>query len=97
MSDNETGGYAFRNAHSHDPAAVCTLTCPAHADVQREKRAAALSTPEPMTQRADGSWVPAEPLPYIGWKARLEQRCRRRGLTWLANLLAAWDERGLGR
>lgn len=48
-------------------------------------------------QNPDGTWSDAEPIPYIGWKARLEQRLRRRGLTRLANLMARWDERGLGR
>lgn len=50
-------------------------------------------------QNPDGSWSPAEPLPFIGWKARLEQWCRRRHGRWvvLANLLARWDERGLGK
>lgn len=48
-------------------------------------------------QNPDGSWSPAEPLPMQGWKARAEERVRRRGFKRLANLLARWDERGLGR
>ena len=47
-------------------------------------------------QMPDGSWEPAEPMPFQGWKARLEQWCRRHRLTRPANLLARWDERGLG-
>lgn len=47
-------------------------------------------------QNPDGSWSDAKPLPYIGWKARLEQWFRRPRSTRIANLLAAWDERGLG-
>jgi hypothetical protein len=48
-------------------------------------------------QNPDGSWTPATPIPLQGWKAKLEQRLRRRGFRRLANLLGAWDERGLGR
>jgi hypothetical protein len=54
-----------------------------------------------MQQNPDGSWSPAEPLPYIGWKARLADKLRRakwtRGHTGIARLLERWDERGLGR
>ena len=50
-----------------------------------------------MQQNPDGSWSPATPLPYLGWKARTEDWCRRHGLRRLARLLGAWDERGLGR
>ena len=28
--------------------------------------------PDAMQQNPDGSWSPAEPLPYLGWKARTE-------------------------
>ena len=52
---------------------------------------------ESMRQNPDGSWSPAEPLPYLGWKARLEQRFRRGGRRRAANMMAAWDERKLGR
>lgn len=52
---------------------------------------------EPLRQNADGSWSPVEPLPWLGWKARTENRLRRRGWARLANVLAAWDERGLGK
>ena len=51
----------------------------------------------PYQQNLDGSWGSAKPLPYIGWKARLEQRLRARGMSKAANFMAAWDERGLGR
>lgn len=47
-------------------------------------------------QNPDGSWSPATPIPMRGWKARLEERLRRRGWKRLPNLLAKWDERGLG-
>lgn len=46
-------------------------------------------------QRPDGTWAPAEPLPWLGWKAKLEAKARRRGFRRLAAFLAAWDERGL--
>lgn len=52
---------------------------------------------KPMQQNPDGSWSEATPLPYYGWKAKTEQWCRRHHLTRLANLLAWWDERGLGK
>lgn len=51
----------------------------------------------PQKQNPDGSWSDAEPLPYTGWKARLEDRLRGLGWTRLPNLLARWDERGLGK
>lgn len=51
----------------------------------------------PMQEQSDGSWSPATPLPYLGRTARLEARLRARGWHRLANLLAAWDERRLGR
>lgn len=44
----------------------------------------------------DGSWTPATPLPMLGWKGRTEEWLRRRGRHHLADLLARWDERGLG-
>lgn len=47
-------------------------------------------------QNPDGSWGPAEPMGMIGWKAKLEERLRRRGFKRLANFFARWDERGLG-
>lgn len=50
---------------------------------------------EPMQQNPDGSWTPATPLPYLGWKARMEERLRKRGHRRLANFFAAWDEMGL--
>lgn len=50
----------------------------------------------PLQRNDDGSWSPATPLPMIGWKARLEQRLRPHHPR-LANFLAAWDERGLGK
>lgn len=46
-------------------------------------------------QKPNGEWVTAEPLPMYGWKARLEERLRKRGWKRLPNLLARWDERGL--
>jgi hypothetical protein len=42
-------------------------------------------------------WKPAEPIPFIGWKAKTEQWFRRRGYSRIAGFFAAWDERGLGR
>lgn len=47
-------------------------------------------------QNQDGSWSPAEPLGMQGWKGKLEERLRGWGLKRLPNLLARWDERGLG-
>jgi hypothetical protein len=44
----------------------------------------------------DGSYEPAEPVPYYGWKARCEQWCLRHKMRRMANMLARWDERGLG-
>lgn len=49
----------------------------------------------PEIYRADGK--PAEPMPYKGWKARLEQWFLRRGMTRLGHFMGRWDERGLGR
>jgi hypothetical protein len=49
-----------------------------------------------MQENPDGSWSEATPLPMQGWKARLEERLRKRGWKRLPNLLAWWDERGLG-
>lgn len=49
----------------------------------------------PEIHRSDGR--PAEPLPYKGWKARLEQWAKRRNMRRLARFMATWDERGLGR
>jgi hypothetical protein len=48
-------------------------------------------------QNDDGSWSPAQPIPARGIVARLEFWLRRRGFRRLANVLGAWDERGLGR
>jgi hypothetical protein len=45
----------------------------------------------------DGAWVPAEPLPYLGWKAKVEQWVLRHGMTRLGRFMGRWDERGLGR
>lgn len=55
-----------------------------------------MEQPQVSQQNEDGSWGPAEPLPYIGWKARLEQWFARRGWNRLAGFMASWDERGLG-
>lgn len=44
------------------------------------------------SERPDGSWGPATPIPYRGWKARLAVFLHRAG-----NRLEAWDERGLGK
>lgn len=48
-------------------------------------------------QNPDGSWSPAEPLPWMGPVAKAENWLRKHGLTRLANALARWDERKLGR
>lgn len=48
-------------------------------------------------QNPDGSWGPAEPIPFIGWKAKIEQWSRRHGFNRIASFFGAWDERGLGR
>lgn len=47
-------------------------------------------------QNDDGSWGPAEPIPYLGWKAKTEDWCRRHGLKRLARFFGNWDEKGLG-
>jgi hypothetical protein len=47
-------------------------------------------------QNPDGTWTRADAIPMQGWKARLEERLRRRGWKRLPNLLARRDERGLG-
>lgn len=96
-SEHEVGGWTHESAHSHDATRACNPGCPAYANLQREKRRAARAAGGPLTQHPDGSWVPAEPLPWMGWKARVEQWFRRHGFARLASLMGAWDERGLGR
>lgn len=51
-----------------------------------------------MRDSSDGDyWEPAVPLGPQGWKARLEDRLRRRGrLPRVVRFLGWWDERGLG-
>lgn len=44
-----------------------------------------------------GEYRPSKPIPYAGWKARLEQWFRSKGFKKLANFMGDWDERGLGR
>jgi hypothetical protein len=44
----------------------------------------------------NGSVESIQPLPYYGWKAKLETKLRRHGFNRIANILARWDERGLG-
>lgn len=39
---------------------------------------------------------PVEPIPYKGWKARMEQLCFRFGLKKLGMFFGRWDEKGLG-
>lgn len=46
--------------------------------------------------RGEYRWREAKPVPYQGWKARLEHWLRAKGMKRLANLMAVWDERGLG-
>ena len=48
-------------------------------------------------QNPDGSWSPAEPMSMIGWKAKTEEWLRRWHVPVIPNVLARWDERGLGR
>lgn len=45
----------------------------------------------------NGTVESIKPLPYYGWKAKLESKLRRRGFNRMANILAWWDERGLGK
>jgi hypothetical protein len=45
----------------------------------------------------NGTVESIQPLPYTGWKAKLEDWCRKKGLRRFTNFLAAWDERGLRR
>lgn len=47
-------------------------------------------------QNADGSWSPAKPIGYRGWKAKLEQLFYKLRMKRLADLMGRWDERGLG-
>lgn len=49
------------------------------------------------TQDDDGNWVPAEPLPPQGVVAKMEFWMRKRGWKHIPSLLAAWDERRLGK
>lgn len=53
--------------------------------------------PPPQQQNPDGSWSDATPLGPQGPVAKVEFWLRHRGATGLANLLARWDERKLGR
>lgn len=48
----------------------------------------------PEISRSDGR--PAEPLPYKGWKAKMEQLCFRLGFKKLGRFFGRWDEKGLG-
>ncbi len=52
--------------------------------------------PEKYWDKARGEWRESKPIPYQGWKARLEQWLRARKLKRLADILADWDERKLG-
>ena len=47
--------------------------------------------------REEGQWVEAEPLPYMGWKAKLEQVFLMWGMPTFASWMARWDERKLGK
>lgn len=47
-------------------------------------------------QNEDGSWSTAKPIPPSR-QLRVENWLRRNKLSWLARLLAKWDERRLGR
>ena len=47
-------------------------------------------------QNDDGTWSPARPIPATR-VLRAERWMRRRGWRRLADALARWDERGLGR
>lgn len=46
-------------------------------------------------QNPDGSWGPAEPLGYQGWKAKLEQFFYKLRLKRLGTFMGRWDERAL--
>lgn len=48
-------------------------------------------------QNSDGSWSDAEPLPYLGWKAKCEQFFLGIGFVRLSRLFGRLDERGLGK
>lgn len=52
--------------------------------------------PEHYWDKARGEWRVAKSIPNTGWKAKTEQWLRKKGFKRLANLMAAWDERGLG-
>lgn len=77
------------NPSNSDSAEVWRCSVAGHENGERMMNA--------IQQNPNGSWSEAEPLPYFGWKAKTEQRFRRIGLNRLANLFAAWDERGLGK
>jgi hypothetical protein len=47
-------------------------------------------------QNTDGTWTPARPVPPTRL-LRVERWLRRHGRHRLANALARWDEKGLGR
>lgn len=48
-------------------------------------------------QDENGEWVEADEIPMQGWKAKLEQWFLMWGFPRLANFMARWDERGLGK
>lgn len=47
-------------------------------------------------QNEDGSWSEATPVPAQGAVAKVEFYLRSKGFKKIPNLLAKWDERGLG-
>jgi hypothetical protein len=52
--------------------------------------------PETYWHAHSGEWRKREPIGPQGWKARLENWFRKKGMRRLADFIAAWDERGLG-
>lgn len=68
-----------------------------HAQGRREHPGRPPGTHGVEMQGPDGSWRRAEPLPYQGRVAKVEQWARARGWTRVADRLAAFDERSLGR
>jgi hypothetical protein len=51
----------------------------------------------PYMRNEDGSWVEAEPIPFIGWKAKTGDWFFRWGFPRMGRFMAWWDELGLGK
>lgn len=56
-----------------------------------------MTMPDMYWDKGRGEWRRMKPVACSGWKAHLEQWLRKKGMKRFANIMAAWDERGLGR